>query len=78
MNIGQIFSLVSEVLALYQALEKDGTLAKLQSAEAAIQSELATNENLQKLLARIGMPQLVPVAPADPAIGVETAADSAA
>ncbi len=84
MNILQIISLVEEVLSVYNTLSQDGTLARLKDAETAMQTELNTTKDLQKLLALTGihLPALAPLpvaAPAPaPAVGAETAADSAA
>lgn len=81
MNFIQMIQVVEEVLALYEELSKDGTLAKLKDAEGAIQAELASNVTLRQLLTKVGMPMPTPsVAPAPAAqvVAAEPAADSAA
>jgi hypothetical protein len=49
MNLTDMIAFFEEGYSLVQTLKSDGTLAKLESAEAAIQAELATNANVQKL-----------------------------
>jgi 5,10-methylenetetrahydrofolate reductase len=49
MNLTDMIAFFEEGYSLIQTLKADGTLAKLEAAEAAIQSELASNPNVQKL-----------------------------
>jgi hypothetical protein len=52
MNVLQVFSVLEEALALFNELKADGTVQKLQDAEAAIQAELVSNTKLKDLLAK--------------------------
>jgi hypothetical protein len=49
MNLTDMITFFEEGYALIQAMRADGTLAKLEAAEVAIQAELASNANVQKL-----------------------------
>ncbi len=75
MNIGQIIATIEEVIGLYNSLKADGSLAKLLEAEAAVQHEIATNKDLQKLLALIGIHLPTPTPPAP--LTAELAAEEA-
>jgi hypothetical protein len=53
MNLTEMISFFEEGYSVVQALEADGTITKLEAAEAAIQSELSSNANVQKLVTMV-------------------------